>query len=45
MRANANVMAALRNIFGANEEPKFRNSLPCATPQSLADTRCSSAVQ
>jgi len=24
---------------------KFRNSIPCTTPQSLADARCWSAVQ
>jgi len=24
---------------------KFRNSIRCTTPQSLADARCSSAVQ
>jgi len=24
---------------------KFRNSIPCTTPQSLADGRCSSAVK
>jgi len=24
---------------------KFRNSIPCITPQSLADARCWSAVQ
>ena len=27
-----NVMAALWNIDGANQEQKFRNSLPCPTP-------------
>jgi len=40
-----NVMAALPNIGGANEERKFRNSLPCPTPQSLADAHCWTAVQ
>jgi len=24
---------------------KFRNSIPCTTPQTLADAHCSSAVQ
>ena len=28
-----------------NQERKFRNSIPCTTPQSLADDRCSSAMQ
>ena len=28
-------MAALNTIVGANEEQKFRNSLPCPMPQSL----------
>jgi len=32
-----NVMAALRNISGAYKERKFRTSLPCHTPQCLAD--------
>ena len=40
-----NVMAALPNIGAATEERMFRNSLPCATPQSFADAHCSSAVQ
>ena len=35
-----NVMAALQNIGGANEERKLRNSLPCPMPQRLADTHC-----
>jgi len=39
-----NVMAALRNIGGANER-KFPNSLPCHTPQSLAEAHCSIVVQ
>jgi len=39
------VMAALRNIGGANEKRKFRNSLPCRTPQSLANAHLSSAAQ
>ena len=38
-----------RNIDNDNvdndEERKFRNSIPCTTPQSLADAHCSSAVQ
>jgi len=34
-----NMMAALRNIGGADEERKFRNLLPCHTPQSLVDAR------
>jgi len=41
----SNVMATSRNIGGANDERKFRNSLLCLTPQSLADAHCSSAVQ
>jgi len=32
-------------ICGTNEERKFPNSLPCHTPQSLADAHCSSVVQ
>ena len=36
-----NVMAAQPNI-GLR---KFRNSIPCTMPQSLADGRCSNAVQ
>jgi len=28
-----NVMAALQNIDTAKQERKFRNSLPCPTPQ------------
>jgi len=32
-------------IVGANEERNFCNSLPCPSPQSLADVHCSSAVQ
>ena len=40
-----NVMVALPNIGGANEELKFRNSNPCPTPQSLADALCLSALQ
>jgi len=39
-----NVMAALPNIGGSNEERKYRNSPSCPTPQSLADAHCSSAV-
>ena len=44
-----NVMAALE-IYVApsvenDEEQKFRNSIPCTTPQSLVDAHCSSAVQ
>jgi len=39
-----NVMAAQPNIGGALCE-KFRDSIPCTTPQSLANGRCSSAVQ
>jgi len=41
----SNMMAAMLNIGGTNEEQKFRNSLPCPTPQSLANAHCSSAVQ
>jgi len=40
-----NVMAALPNVGGANEERKFRNSVACRMPQSLADAHCSRAVQ
>ena len=32
-------------IGGANEERKFRNSLPCPKQQSLAGAHCSSAMQ
>ena len=39
-----NVMAALRNIGGANEKRNFRNSLPCPTLQSLARVPCSNAA-
>jgi len=42
------VMAAQPNIVGALFESsfrKFRNSIPCTTPQSLADAHCWSAVQ
>jgi len=43
-----NVMAALRNIGGANEERKFRNSLPCPTPKvwltPTARVQCSNAA-
>jgi len=44
-----NVMAALRNIDGANDQRNFRNSLPCPMPQSLADAHttpvpCSNAA-
>jgi len=28
-----------------DEELKFHNSIPCTTPQSLADAHCSSAMQ
>jgi len=39
-----NVMATQANIGGTPLE-KFRNSIPCRMPQSLADVRCWSAVQ
>jgi len=38
-----NVMAGQPNIGGAPLR-KFRNSIPCTTPQSLTDARYSSAV-
>jgi len=40
-----NAMAALPNIGGANKERKFRNAVPCHTPQTLADAHCSTALQ
>jgi len=44
-----NVMAALEILVAPyvenNEERKFRNFIPCTTPQSLAHAHCSSAVQ
>jgi len=43
-RPMPNVMAAQPNIGGDLCE-KFRDSIPCSMPQSLADGRCSNAVQ
>jgi len=44
-----NAMAALGILvvpFAENDdERKFRNSISCTMPQSLADAHCSSAVQ
>jgi len=41
-----NVMAAQPNIGGAfGALCESSKSIPCTTPQSLADARCSSAVQ
>jgi len=44
-----NVMAAIRiqvvPSVENDEKQKFYNSIPCTTPQSLADTHCSSTVQ
>ena len=43
--ADAQVMAAQPNIGGALCESSVTNSIPCTTPQSLADARCWSTVQ